>query len=98
MFALCKDFDKLSLEDNTDSSSSQRHVQPLPYGAFHHFIWSWTHCLWSQSIIKQIRAPFIECPYHILDSSFQLYDIVWGLVFLLSFGSVKVPNSRIEDT
>lgn len=48
MFALC---------GSSSSSSSTSLVQPSSYGyrgTFHPFLRSWTHSLWSQSIIEQL--------------------------------------------
>lgn len=88
MFALCKDFEELSLEDDTGSSSSSTstsQVQPSSYGyrgTIHRFLRSWTHSLWSHSISEKLRAPFIEIPRHFMDSSpFESYDIRLGLGF-----------------
>lgn len=96
MFSLCKDFDKLTLEDDTGcssssstsqvlpSSSSTSQVQPSSYGyrdAIHRFLHSWTYSsLWSQSISEKLRAPFIELPQHLMES-FQSYNIRMGLGF-----------------
>lgn len=87
VFALCKEFDELSLEDNTggsSSSSSTSQVQPSSYGyrgTFHSFLRSWTHSLWNQPIIEQLRAPFMDLPRHFIESSFQSYNILMGLGF-----------------
>lgn len=83
MFALCNDFDELSLEDKTGSSSSSSsstsQVLPSSYGyrgTIHRFLRSLTHSLLGQSISKQLRAPFIEIPRHYMDSSsLQSYDV-----------------------
>jgi len=106
MFALCKDFDDLSLEEggSSSSSSSTSLVPPSSYGyrgTFHRCLRSWTHSLWSQSIIKQLRAPFIELPRNLMDSSsFQSYDIRIGLGFRFHPGqseflmqNLKLPES-----
>lgn len=89
MFALCKDFEELSLEDETGPSSSSTSIaQPSSYGyrgTFHRFLRSWTHSPWGQSINEQLRAPFIELPRPFLDSSpFQSYNVhmAFGFRFL----------------
>lgn len=104
MFALCKDFDELSLEDNTggssSSSSSTSLVQPSSYGyrgTFHPFLRSWAHSLWSQSIIEQLRAPFIELPRHFMDSSsFQSYDIRMGFGFRFLPGQSQFLTQELK--
>ena len=108
MFALCKDFDDLSLEDNTggssSSSSSTSLVPPSSYGyrgTFHRFIRSWTHSLWSQSINEQLRAPFIELPRHFMDSSlFQSYDIrmVFGFRFLPGQSQFLIQELKLPES
>lgn len=101
MFALCKNFDALSLEDDTggssSSSSSTRNVQPSSYGTFHPLLRSWTHSLWwNQSIIEQLRAPFIDLPRHLLDSSFQSYNILMGLGFRFLPGQSEFLNQELK--
>ena len=110
MFALCKDFKNLSLEDDTvgssssSSSSSKSIVQPYSYGyrcTFNSLLRSWTHSLWGQSMIKQLRAPFIELPRRFMDSlPFQSYDICIGFGFRFLPGQqqyllkeLKLPES-----
>lgn len=87
IFALCNDFDELSLEDiapsmedkapsledNTGPSSSSSSSTIQPYysyrNTYHRFLDCRTHSLFSQSIIEQLRAPFIEIPPNLMDSS-----------------------------
>lgn len=96
MFSLCKEFDNLSLEDNTVGSSSSSSsvvqptsssvVQPSSYYGYrsmiNRFLHSCRHSLWSKHLIEQIRAPIIEVPHRILSSSlFDSYNIRMGLGF-----------------
>ncbi len=88
MFSLCKEFDNLSLEDNTEgsSSSSSSVVQPSSYYGYrsmiNRFLHSSRHSLWSKHLAEQIRAPIIEVPHRILSSSlFDSYNIRMGLGF-----------------
>lgn len=88
MFALCKDFDELSLEDDTggssSSSSSTSLVQPSSYGyrgTFHRFLRSWTHSLLSQSIIELPRRLLILRIHH---HSSRSNNLTYGDWFSLS--------------
>nr|GLL21609.1 unnamed protein product [Ipomoea trifida]GMD87872.1 Protein Ycf2 [Ipomoea batatas]GME06073.1 Protein Ycf2 [Ipomoea batatas]GME19731.1 Protein Ycf2 [Ipomoea batatas] len=67
LFDLCKEFGRLSLDENTDdntgeSSSSANQVQPSSYGSITRFLRSWRHTPWNLSITEQLKAPFIEYP------------------------------------
>lgn len=106
MFSLCKDFEELSLEDKTggSSSSSTALVQSSSYGyrdTFHRFLRSCQNSLLRPSIIEKVRAPFIDLPRHLIDSSsFQSYDIIIGLGFRFHPGQsqfllheLKLPKS-----
>lgn len=92
IFSLCKDFDELSLEDKTgpssSSSSSTSLVQPSSYGAtIHRFLRSKTNSQWSHSISELLRAPFIEVPRNLMESSsFKSYDICMGFGLRFSPG------------
>lgn len=96
MFLLCKEFDNLSLEDNTVGSSSSSSsvlqpssssvVQPSSYYGYRSIIDRFLHSsrqsIWSQHLIEQTRAPIIEVPHNILSSSlFNSYNIRMGLGF-----------------
>lgn len=86
-------------------SSSRSVVQALSYGnrgTLHRFLDSRTHSHFSQSIIEQLRAPFLELPRNLLDSSsFKSYDIRMGLGFsflpgqsdILYFEFYQLPSS-----
>lgn len=96
MFALCKDFDELSLQDDRvgSSSSSTSLVQPSSYGyrgSFLPFFRSLTPS-WSRPFIEQLRAPFIEFPRHLMESSFQSYDIRMGIGFRFLPGHPGLGN------
>lgn len=114
VFTLCKEFHKLSLDESgssseecgsssSSSSSSTSLVKPssYSYGAIPRFLHCFTHSHWSQSIIKQLRAPFIEISRNYMDSSlFQSYDIRMGLGFRFLPGQdefiineLKLPES-----
>lgn len=108
IFSLCNEFDKLSLKDNTgasssSSSTSQSLVQPSSYDyrdTLLRFLRSYTHSHRCQSIINQLRAPFIELPRHYMDSSFKSYDINMGFGFRFLPGlsqfllqELKMPGS-----
>lgn len=106
MFSLCKDFDKLSLEDNTGGSSSSSSslyssrslVFPSSYGyrgMINSFLDSCTHSLWSKHLIEQIRAPIIELPRNIL-SSFESYDIRMGLGFRFLPGQCQFLTQELR--
>ena len=87
IFSLCNEFNKLSLEDKTGGSSSSSStstslVQPSSYGYRETLLRRGsTHDNRCQSIINQLRAPFIELPRHYIDCSFQSYDIYMGFGF-----------------
>lgn len=77
MFALCKDFDELSLEDNRSTNQ----VSPSGYrGNIERFCRYWTHDIFSMTFIEQLRAPFKEVPRGLMDS-FQSYNIRMSLGF-----------------
>ena len=83
----------------SSSSSSTSLVQPSSYGyrgSFQSFLRSWTHSLWSQLIIEQLRAPFIELPRHLMDSSFNSYDIFMGLGFRFLPGQFQFLNQELQ--
>lgn len=108
VFTLCKEFYKLSLDESgssseecgsssSSSSSSTSLVKPssYSYGAIPRFLHSFTHSHWSQSIIKQLRAPFIEISRNYMDSSlFQSYNILMGLG--LDFFAMILPIVHIQ--
>lgn len=106
MFTLCKEFDNLSLEDNTvgssSSSSSVVHsvVQPSSYGyrsMINRFLHSSRHSLWSKHLIEQIRAPIIEVPHGILSSSlFGSYNIHMGLGFRFVPGQSRFLLNELQ--
>jgi hypothetical protein len=83
MFALCKDFDELTLEDGGSSSSSSttdRRTQPLSYRtSILHLLRNWKNSVLSHSVIEKLGAPFIEIPRNLMDLS--SYNITMGLGF-----------------
>jgi hypothetical protein len=97
IFALCKEFDALSLRDKVEgessssqdtvcSSSSTSLVQRSSFGyrsTFHSFLRNFTHSSpWSHPFTEQLRAPFVELPRHYIDSSsLRSYDIRMGIGF-----------------
>ena len=66
IFALCKDFDALSLEDKGCSFTSL--VQDWSYGYRERFLHHCRSSSLSRSIIEQLRVPFLELPRYLLDS------------------------------
>lgn len=79
IFALCKDFDNLSLDNNTEGSSSTSLAQPSSNenrSQYINLLHSLSHSLFSKSISVKLQVPFIEFPRHFIDSlSFKDYDI-----------------------
>lgn len=99
VFALCKDFDKLSLEDGGASTSQEKPPSYGSRGSFHRFIRSWTPSLWCQSITEKVRAPFIELPRYLMDSSpFRSYDIKMELGFRFLPGQHDLLNLEKDLT
>lgn len=96
-----------SLEDKTgpssfsSSSTSQPSYSYRDTYHYHRFLECRTHSLFSQSIIDQLRAPFIEISPNWMDSSLvQSYDIKMGLSFRFLPGQpdyleeeLKLPES-----
>jgi len=78
LFDLCREFGKLSLdedEDNGESSSTNQEVvqhlssvQPSSYGSITSLLRSWNHTPWNKSITKQLKAPFMEYPRSYMDA------------------------------
>lgn len=81
IFALCKDFDELSLEDNNSRSISN--TSPYTYNAIiHSFLRSCTQSIWNRAFCERIRAPFLEFPRHFMDlPAFKSYEIRMALGF-----------------
>lgn len=106
IFSLCNEFDKLSLKDNTGSSSSSTSKSLVQSSSYSYrdtllsFLRGSTHYQRCQSLINQLRAPFIELPRHYIDSSFKSYDIQMGFGFRFLPGQsqlllqeLKMPES-----
>lgn len=93
MFALCKEFDKLSLEGITGGSSSSSSVPASSsstslvqsYRDTMHTFFNNLHSNLldhiSWPIVEKLQAPFIELPRLVLDSAFQSYNIRMLLCF-----------------
>jgi len=103
IFYLCREFDKLSLEDKTGSeSSSTSIVQTSSYGYrgnINSFIRSCKQSILNPSIIEKLRAPFIDLPRNFIES-INSYDIIMGLGFRFHPGQsqflqheLKLPKS-----
>lgn len=98
IFSLCKDFDKLSLEDNTDntegSSSSSSSTSLVPHssygyrGNFHRFLRSWTHSLLRPSI--SLRPPISLSPSIIEKLRAPFIEFTTNLKELSSFLSYDI--------
>lgn len=100
MFALCKDFDKLSLKDDIGPSQSSTSCVPSSsYGyrcIIDRFLHSRTHSLWCKSIIEQLRAPFIEFPRNLLSSKSYDNDIKMGIGFRFLPGQTEFLNQEFH--
>lgn len=86
---------------SSSSSSSTSHPSYSYRDTYHRFLDCRTHSFFSQSIMEQLRAPFIEIPPNLMDSSLvQSYDIKMGLSFRFLPGQpdyleeeLKLPES-----
>ena len=87
MFALCKDFDELSLEDDRSKSGYR--------GNSDRFSRYWTHDIWSVTLIEQLRAPFKEVPRGLMDS-FQSYNIRMSLGFRFLPGQLQFLTQELK--
>ena len=83
------------MEDNTGGSSSSSSSSFYGYrGTFHRILRSCTNSN-LQSIIEQLRAPFIDIPRHLTDSSFQSYNIIMGLGFRFHPGQSEFLHQEL---
>lgn len=79
VFALCKDFDDLSLEDRPSTSTSTLPSSPSSSTlasslreeeSSSNFGSSISRPLWSRPLIESLGAPFVDVPQEYIDTSF----------------------------
>lgn len=104
LFNLCQDFDRLSLEeeDTASASSSKSIVPSVPSSSYrsslHRLIrLGGDQPFFNESISRQIKAPFIELPRHIVEYlSHKTYDVRLGLGFRFFPGQSQFLNHELN--
>lgn len=97
MFALCNDFDALSLEDRDLSSTSLVKNHLLSNGYCERFLHCCKSTPLSQSIIELLRAPFLELPRHFLESfRFKSESIRMCFSFRFMPGQVQFLHNELQ--
>lgn len=104
MFALCNDFDNLSLGDSAGGSSTGSSSSQPIFGyrdTILDFMRSWKPTPWCGSFIEKVKAPFIEAPSDLINNEqFKSHGIRMeiGYRFLPShipyiINEIKLPDS-----